>query len=365
MTSPDGGMSTATTDPAVCEPPPPPVSAGNLWDLQANPARIEQAARAWQLYARQARASSQDIDDRVGRIYGDGWTGDTADTYDEHRRKLNKDIRGGADLADQIADALERAAAAVRSAQSALDQSLHAITSQVPGASTATGLEFYPADEGDVAKVQAAIREAQEIRSGLDDRLLDSVVAMDRTVPEWRTIASALQSAAEGTTDPFTLPPEAPGTFVIRNGDDVIINTGPGNDKVSVRVDPATGEQIVTINGKEERFPAHANIVVRAGEGNDELNVQPGTAVRVTLLGGAGDATTRSSAARARTPSWAARATTGSPASPAATTSTATAATTPSTAGPGTTPCTAWAATTACPAARAATTWRAAPARTR
>jgi uncharacterized protein YukE len=291
MTSPDGGMSTATTDPAFCEPPPPPppVSAGNLWQLEADPGRIEQAARAWQLYARQARASSQDIDDRVGRIYGNGWTGTTADTYDEHRRKLNKDIRGGADLADQIADALERAAASLRSTQTALDQSLHAITSQVPGASTASGLEFYPADEADVAKVKAAVREAQEIRSGLDDRLLDSVVAMDRTVSEWRTLASALQAAAEGTTDPFTLPPEAPGTYIIRNGDDVVINTGPGNDKVSVRVDPATGEQIVTVNGKDERFPPHANIVVRAGEGNDELSVQPGTAVRVTLLGGTGD----------------------------------------------------------------------------
>src|SRR6185503_5681281 len=105
--------------------------------------------------------------------------------------------------------------------------------------------------------------------------LFDSSTAMDRTVPEWRTLATAVKSDAEGTTQPFTTPPEAPGTYIIRDGDKVLMFTNPLN-----------GEQIMFINGKMETFPANSNIVIRAGEGNDEVIVAPGTKVNVTLLGG-------------------------------------------------------------------------------
>jgi Ca2+-binding RTX toxin-like protein len=71
----------------------------------------------------------------------------------------------------------------------------------------------------------------------------------------------------------------------------VVVNTGTGNDKVQITVDPVTGEQIVTVNGVSHRYPPEAQITVRTGEGNDEINVPKGTKVHVTLIGGKGDDT--------------------------------------------------------------------------
>jgi hypothetical protein len=74
----------------------------------------------------------------------------------------------------------------------------------------------------------------------------------------------------------------------IYDGDHIIVNTGPGNDNVRVRVDPTTGGQIVTLNGTDYYFPAGADIVIRAGDSNDTITVAPGTRVHITVLGGEG-----------------------------------------------------------------------------
>ena len=58
-------------------------------------------------------------------------------------------------------------------------------------------------------------------------------------------------------------------------------------------MDPRTGEQIVTVNGVSTTFPAGYAITVRAGQGNDTVDVAAGTTVRLTLLGGEGDDTLR------------------------------------------------------------------------
>src|SRR5690606_28672951 len=92
---------------------------------------------------------------------------------------------------------------------------------------------------------------------------------------------------------PFSMPAEATGTYVLHDGDTAVIHTGPGDDSVQIRVDPATGRQIVEVNGTVHRFPANAAIVVRTGAGNDEITVAPGTNLRLTLLGGAGFDTVR------------------------------------------------------------------------
>src|SRR6266540_1839677 len=100
----------------------------------------------------------------------------------------------------------------------------------------------------------------------------------------------AWESVAKGTDDGWKLPPESneDPTFIV-NGDDIVLNTGPGNDRVTVRVDPVTGEQVVTVNGREFRFPAGSHLTVRAGDGDDNIVVQKGTRVTLTLLGGRGD----------------------------------------------------------------------------
>jgi Ca2+-binding RTX toxin-like protein len=261
---------------------------------QRRPSTLDHTGQQWRTFARLARDAAQLVDDRGDRLYADQWAGDVADTYTEHRRKLTRDIRSAADLADTMGDELERVTAELTFAQRDLDDCIARASREVAIASTGPGMVvFYPEDENDIRCVEDCVREAEQIRNRLDEALLGSVAAMERTRGDWKTMASALDAVSNGTVEPFTMPPEVTGTFVIFDGDNVIINTGKGNDKVAVTIDPRTGEQVVTVNGVTNRYPADANITVRAGEGNDEINVEPGVKVHMTLLGGEGDDTIR------------------------------------------------------------------------
>jgi hypothetical protein len=69
----------------------------------------------------------------------------------------------------------------------------------------------------------------------------------------------------------------------------IVVETGGDHDRVAISVDPATGERIVVVNTVTTRYRPATTVVVRTGDGNDEVVVAPGTRLRVTLFGGAGD----------------------------------------------------------------------------
>ena len=81
---------------------------------------------------------------------------------------------------------------------------------------------------------------------------------------------------------------------VTRTGNRIIIDAGAGDDNVRVTRN-ASGGVTVSVNGAERTFTgADANrLTIRAGEGNDRINVEPGVTVRLTLEGGGGNDTIR------------------------------------------------------------------------
>ena len=290
MTAPNAGGTTTGPQPSIPPPPAPIQVSGPLWRLEADPALIDDAAQAWRYIGTRVREISEDVKNPADRLLGGGWTGTTADTFDEHRRTFLRDLYAEGDLADFAAGRLEHTAGTVRSAQNQLDGSWSHLVARVRASAESSGnVMLHPSDEAQVALVYGSIREAEAIRAELDDILLDDVVGLERIRREWQVIADALQATATGAAEAFILPPEATGTLVIRDGDNVVINTGPGDDRVEVLVDPATGQQTVVVNGVASTYPPGANITIRAGEGNDDVVVPSGTQVRVTLLGGGGD----------------------------------------------------------------------------
>ena len=284
MTDPLDTSSVSTAEP-------PPTYAGDIWQLNAGPEIVDRMAEAWTRYGQRARDAAQLIDERAERLYAEEWAGDVADTYNEHRRKLTRDVREAADLADTIAGELLRASNTLSVSQRQLDDSLDDVSRLVNGVSTPDGMVFYPRDDQEVMYVEAAIQDAQFIRERLDDQLLDYQIAITRTHSDWQTMTTALDAVASGSVEPFTMPPEVTGTYMIFDGDTVIVNTGTGDDKVQVMTDPTTGEQMVTVNGVTHRYPPEANVTIRTGEGNDEIKVDKNTLVKFTLIGGAGDDT--------------------------------------------------------------------------
>ena len=122
----------------------------------------------------------------------------------------------------------------------------------------------------------------------LDRALHQDRTALTEATADWQDVASTWLSIANGAP-PFDLPDDADQVGVIQSGDRTIFNTGAGDDTITIEVDKETGDQIVTINGQVYRVPAGEHVVIRAGEGNDEIRVPDGWDIDFTALGGEGD----------------------------------------------------------------------------
>jgi hypothetical protein len=268
----------------------PPITSANLWDLKAAPARVTAAANGWRGYATKARTARETVDKQAAGLRGDAWKGATADTYHAHREKLGADVAETAKAAEAVAGVLDDVAGWLTAAQNMLNEILAEITGKVRASAGGGTVTFYPATVEQEKAVRAAIAETTQTREHYNGELLRCVGELEKARAGLTAVAGAWTSVVLGTSDGWTLPPEATeGTTVIRVGNDVVINTGVGDDKVTITVDPETGDQLVTVNGTTLRYPPGAHIIMRTGEGNDEINVPTGTRVDLTLLGGEGD----------------------------------------------------------------------------
>lgn len=94
-----------------------------MWDLDADPAKLDAAATGWSTVQEQLTGTAGDVDTASKAVVKAGWEGDDADAYDEHRRLLVKDIDKAATAAGKISTHLGLAAGSLRTAQADLDES--------------------------------------------------------------------------------------------------------------------------------------------------------------------------------------------------------------------------------------------------
>lgn len=111
--------------------------------------------------------------------------------------------------------------------------------------------------------------------------------AQDQITSGWDQLADRWEQIAEGAVAPYRIAAEPAGRSVFHDGDRVVVNTGTGDDQVSVESDPAAGQWRVVVNGHLLRFPSNTHITVRAGPGDDRVTVS--ATVGVSVLGGAGN----------------------------------------------------------------------------
>jgi hypothetical protein len=144
----------------------------DLWDLAANPDILEHLEAAWKSQIKQLSWAADTINGAANRVIGGGtWAGETADRYNEHRRKLVKDLDDCAELAGKVAGALGATAEVLRHNQELLTrerQKLAGIRSDNAGGE----LMFRPADRREFEQVNSAIQAANEIRERVNGRLL-------------------------------------------------------------------------------------------------------------------------------------------------------------------------------------------------
>ena len=265
---------------------PPNTAAESTWHLHANPGRIRSAASAWRRFGTFATSLGDDLDASSKNLVSSQWAGPARDSFVQHRAKLLSSIDALPGNAGKLADHLEGIADLLQRYQGLLDAEYDKVRFRDVGGT------FYPRSTEEQKLISGAIAEAVTLRKELEQALAQKLSGFDRS--GWDAIAGDWGAVATGTTNPFTLPPEATdGVSVITVDGRVIVNTGTGDDDVKVRVDPKTGEVIVTVNGADYHYPPGTPITIRGGEGNDTIEVPKGSNIRVTLLGGEGDDTIR------------------------------------------------------------------------
>lgn len=257
-----------------------------MWDLEARPDTLDAAAHAWLSMAERVDAAATSVNNGASGVLG-SWEGESATSYDAHRRRLVTSIDEATDSAARVSTALQRAAGSVRKAQGELDASWASVA-DIPSTVGGGTVTFQPRDEAESARVRAAIDRAGEVRARLDAELAEDAAALTAATESWHSTAAEWASVADGTTDGFTVPAGAGDVGIIVVGDRVIVNGTDGDDDISVTVDPATGEQTVTVNGVSHTVPAGQEVVVRGGGGNDTITVPRGGGVGFTLIGSGG-----------------------------------------------------------------------------
>ncbi|MFG1925327.1 M91 family zinc metallopeptidase [Cryptosporangium sp. NPDC048952] len=269
--------------------PPAAISTPDVWSLHARPDQVDDAASAWRDTAAALGKTADEVNGAASTLLSHGWSSVAADSYDAHRRKLVADIDRAESQATAAATATAGAADSLREAQERLTGEW-AKVAVVPFTYDAPmHILFQPTTDAQAKVVSDSLAQCVEIRSHLDGWLSADIARITKARTEFAAIASAWASIAEGDTSPFRLPPEAEKTGVIRDGNRILVNTGIGNDNVTISVDPRTGLQMVEVNGKRWAFQPGTDIVIRGGDGDDTIQVASGANVHVTLVGGAGE----------------------------------------------------------------------------
>ncbi|MFF3228171.1 M91 family zinc metallopeptidase [Nocardia suismassiliense] len=179
-------------------------------------------------------------------------------------------------------------AASVRLAQGQLDQSWDTV-SHIPHSGSPSGaVRFEPRNDAETALVNAAGTRATEIRASLDSSLGGERQTMVDATTQWQAISTALAPITQDGVNPFTLPEDIDSVGVITVGNKTYINTGAGDDRVTISDDPFSDGKLVSINGTSYVVPKGQEIIIRTGAGADQVNVPKGTQVNFTVLGGRG-----------------------------------------------------------------------------
>lgn len=145
-----------------------PIATSDVWDLRADPARLELLAGTWRSLGSKLRGVEGKINDAARNVFSnEHWTGDTADAFNRYRKRLTDDVERAGAWADNVAQVLDLTATTLRVQQRLLDEERGKLNA-VPSTTDAQGVTFRPKDADQTSLVNGAISVANEIRSRVD-----------------------------------------------------------------------------------------------------------------------------------------------------------------------------------------------------
>lgn len=277
-----------------------------IWALRADPGTLDSAAAGWSALSRAAEDVAEAVRTHANTALSD-WEGDAADSFRGRHVQVLDELELAAATAGELAVAMQGAAGAVRGAQSRLDSSWATVMNLPRQYGPYGSIIFTTETEEERARAQAAVTEAQEVRTGLDAELARYRGTVVAAVGQWRGITATWQRVANGTVPLFTTPSMGDGVGIIVLDGQLIVSGGDGNERITVTIDPETGEQIVTVtefvievNDDDERIlvpgetrtfrlPAGKDLTIHGGGGNDIITLPADSSLSFTVIGGGGD----------------------------------------------------------------------------
>ncbi len=271
-----------------------PLFLDDVWDLNADTDYLYTAATAWTNLATHLGGESTVMGSREEELRLN-WQCSMADSYFEHAARLSTAFGNASDVSGTVANALTRLKDDIRDAQDALNTSFARATANATYTRLFGSVQFLIyEDESDILSEHDA---AQSVLDTLTGRINICRSTLEDLVSEAYDIKTNWASAASGDDPGWDVPTGyTPGVQVTSLDGTTAVTTGDGSDTVEVTVDPDTGETIVTItdstgNETVERIAAGNEVVINTGRGNDEITVPRGTDVNVRFATGAGDDT--------------------------------------------------------------------------
>ncbi|MEV0383707.1 hypothetical protein [Nonomuraea sp. NPDC050643] len=196
-----------------------PITTADVWDLKADPVRLETLADGWRGLGSKVRGAEEKITTAARAVFtAEDWTGATANAFNDYRKRLADDIDRAGTWADNVAQLLDQTATTLRVQQGLLDDERDKLK-EVPSSANARGLTFRPANADQTGQVNGAIQTAEEIRRRVDTLLEDKRRDMDyyreqfdQIAEEWAYRANLPADPEPGQDDPQTSPDNPAGT---------------------------------------------------------------------------------------------------------------------------------------------------------
>ncbi|GGQ17605.1 endonuclease/exonuclease/phosphatase family protein [Streptosporangium pseudovulgare] len=152
---------------------PDPITTADLWDLKTDPVRLDTLAGTWRSLGAKVGSAEGLINDAAHAVFSkESWTGDTAASFNDYRKRLTADVERFGRWATNVADLLSYTATVLRVQQGLLDDERKKL-SAVPTTTGLDSLTFRPRDTGQASLVTGAISTAQEIRGRVDEVLAE------------------------------------------------------------------------------------------------------------------------------------------------------------------------------------------------
>ncbi|GAA3472657.1 hypothetical protein GCM10018965_072100 [Nonomuraea roseola] len=149
------------------------ITTTDLWDLKADPVRLDTLANTWRGLGTKVSSVENLINDAAHMVFSkENWTGDTAESFNDYRKKFTADVERFGKWAANVADLLSYTATVMRVQQGLLDEERKKLNA-VPVTTDLVGLTFRPRDAEESSLVTGAISTAQEIRRRVDEVLAE------------------------------------------------------------------------------------------------------------------------------------------------------------------------------------------------